>query len=536
LAFTENSTAVIFVDGGGVVRWWDVTKGQLGRDWNPLKELKWTNPGINPPTRLSAAAFSPDASILVAHLCQPISRYSAPVEGGNITVAWDVKTGGEIWRLSHKSGPRHFAFTPDGKRLACDFGWSEIGVVDASTGTIQCRIASGDTRLESFKSFIFAPDGKSLFIGGSGPAVIRWSIDAKRPLQPIHFSPLELTTTIDALAISPDGKSMFASVNGCLQLIELASGKARLAFDGHHRDVVHMAFTSDGAELITGSWNGSSTFEIDESLRWDLATGKLKARSHLTTVWSRHGMRTASADHSIGLLVESDRHSFIDIADKRVLGTVRDARGISDPSLGFFSPTNRYFLACTVQGKDLIAYDVQTGEKLCNLPVHYYDCRTFSPDDRLIALQKDNLILVFEIDTGKTLATVSAGQKPHTGIRETLAFSPDSKLLAAWDECNNDVVIWDIQSEKQVRRLPSNGKDRVHNLRFAWSPDGRLFVDAGATDENRIRLWDVATGKLLREFPGHGDPICALAFSPDSRLLASGSTDTTVLIWDLKGH
>jgi COMPASS component SWD3 len=64
----------------------------------------------------------------------------------------------------------------------------------------------------------------------------------------------------------------------------------------------------------------------------------------------------------------------------------------------------------------------------------------------------------------------------------------------------------------------------------AFSPDGRLLASGS---EDTVKLWDVETGQEVRTLRGHTDWVRSVAFSPDGRLLASGSQDGTVKLWDV---
>ena len=71
-------------------------------------------------------------------------------------------------------------------------------------------------------------------------------------------------------------------------------------------------------------------------------------------------------------------------------------------------------------------------------------------------------------------------------------------------------------------------KDNITTV--AFSPDGRIVVSGSA--DNTIRLWDTATGKERQKLEGHDDGISSVAFSSDGSSIASGSRDKTIRLWD----
>jgi WD40 repeat protein len=72
-------------------------------------------------------------------------------------------------------------------------------------------------------------------------------------------------------------------------------------------------------------------------------------------------------------------------------------------------------------------------------------------------------------------------------------------------------------------------RDCIYSV--AWSPDGKLI--ASGSYDKMVKLWDVASGQELRNLQDHIDAVFAVAFSPNGKRLASGSQDRTVKIWDI---
>ncbi|HEX4591824.1 MAG TPA: PQQ-binding-like beta-propeller repeat protein [Gemmataceae bacterium] len=228
-------------------------------------------------------------------------------------------------------------------------------------------------------------------------------------------------------------------------------------------------------------------------------------------------------------------------------GTLRFRHGAEIGGIAFAPDGRKVFTAGSVEansraGRLARAWSVPDGREL---PGFGGDGGVFavaaSADGKLVATGEDaNLVRVWNASTGKELRRFTA-PFPERTLQDLpvprcacwLRFSPDGKSLVADYTQGTAVIVWDVETGKELRRIAPAGGSAVVDM----SNDGRLAI---ASANGQVAIWDLGSGRLLWTVPGEdrannpgGSPPRTMALSPDGKLLVTAYGNQGIQIWDV---
>jgi WD40 repeat protein len=172
---------------------------------------------------------------------------------------------------------------------------------------------------------------------------------------------------------------------------------------------------------------------------------------------------------------------------------------------------------------------------------------TFRHDGaRLASIGTDGTLVVWEVPAAVTAApqgeesAVPSTAKEGGGLRTnwsentgtafwSVAFSPDGRQLVTGSR-SGQMTLWGAETGRKINAVQRAARGEFLSARF--TPNGRWILSA--SEDCTVQVFDVTTLARFETFRGHLGPIRCLAVSPDSKFVASGSTDKSIKLWDLQ--
>ena len=528
-----------------------------------IGDLKLRTTCVAAPAVCKSLAFTPNGKRLIG-ACN-VMKDQKPTEAGMLVV-WS--TEGKIERTidlpkgSLQWGDCYFAVSDDSAAVGMDDGNSIVVSLDDGKTRLftTAHRAKQKNRGSGVFALAFAANGKTLATGGSDGMVRVTGVATGKQVR--EFGPHLIWP--EALAFGAKSTRLAsAGQDGVIRIWDLTSGKEAVPTGGHFGTVGRTAISADGKTIATEG--GDDTLHI-----WDGDTGIERRRIEAGGNVSNCQL-TANGDQLIAVVgYWDDPHKALKVWDT---STGKEATPAGFPKTitasGFrFTPDRKALL--TYHENKLTAWSWPEGAPIWkadmpkpakNTGINQITSLSISPDGRQFVTvaqhytfreekglkfgyADDGVVDLWETATGKRLGRLvdsegscyqpavyaADGTVIHSGGGILPTAGPGGKAIPA----PRQLCVIDPWTGRLVREFVASGRPDGLNggHSIILSADGKALFRA--TDVGEVQVFEVATGKFRKAFPGHLDTILALdAPSADVRKVVSGSKDTTALLWNV---
>jgi WD40 repeat protein/class 3 adenylate cyclase/tRNA A-37 threonylcarbamoyl transferase component Bud32/energy-coupling factor transporter ATP-binding protein EcfA2 len=490
----------------------------------------------------ASADFSPDGSTLA-------------IAGGKGRVElWDMTARRVEKELISPTGAELAVvrYSPDGRTIAAGaVEDSRVTLWDVRTGSLIGKLfAVKPPETGGVHWMAFTPDSSRVVFPGATGSVGLWSVGAGRRVgRPLVVGEED----VGAGTFAPDGRHLVVGDStGAVTIWDIRSGtNLGEPLSTGDTPVTVLGLTSDGKFLATGSFGGAVGV-------WDVQTG-IRLGQPLVADTAPIPAVAFSPDGK-SLLSAHDRSAVLwDVSGRQAIGTPLGGPADLFTSMAF-SPDGRRLAAGGFHAS-VDVFDVASHRRLARLdagvaepPLEFFPdgqrretknvvtSVTFSPDGSMLAAGSlDGKVRIW--DGGSPATAVRTIEVGKAWIWQ-IAFSPGGKLLAVATDPNGPrdlynpdrpvaVVLYDVASGlRRGRAMAPGGK--FGGLSLAFSPDGRLLATGS---EGEAQLWNVASQRPVGSpLEVREDGFPSVAFSSDGRLLAAGGSVGIVRLWDVRTH
>jgi WD40 repeat protein len=517
IAFSPDGKLLAAGGLDGQLRVWDVASGGLVR--------KFLSSGLG---EAFSVAFSPDGKVLAAGFAD-----------GSVSL-WDVTSGWQVGTLPKQGGQvRWVGFHPDGRSLAIAGQWRDnhVLVYDLATGKETHRLPGHESGVLSGG---WRADGKLLVAVGETDGTLRaWNlgVTSPRPLT-LRIFPAN-TRWLHSVALTAEGRfAAVAAPDGLIPIVSIPgppppyhpcpAGPVRspkeLASQAAAADALKRA--NIPASLLNLAGKGDPARVPPEVIA---ILGDARFRL------PKAGQSSWIATDREGKFLAVPVADVVAIFDTRTGEVVRALTGSTDRIYAVaFSPDGRFVAGGNWTGDKkkssaVKVWDLETGEVTVSLDSGAGNIFgvNFSRDGKHLFASSFGAVQMWDM-TGKLVRTFRAYADAHGFYH--LGLSPDGKRLVC-NDMPTTAKVWDIEGDKQPVTL---GGHTSHPLYAAYSPDGKLLATGS---DKELLLWDAEKLELVKKI---ATPAAWLAFAPDGKTMLSAKHHTgrplekdVVTRWDL---
>jgi WD40 repeat protein/tRNA A-37 threonylcarbamoyl transferase component Bud32 len=502
VALTADGKLAASGGADSVIRLWSLPAGTLraelrGHRGGPIHDL----------------GFSPDGARLVSAGDDATIRLWDPAKAKELAVG-----------RGHTSWVARVAYSPQGDVIASAGADGTVRLWEPETCKPTWR---SDAHGKNVRCLAFHPTEPLLVTGGRDGAIRFWNLAKRAPDARLPNGMIALEMPGDwlrALVFAPDGNCLVAAVDTADGTIEQFSLKStefgtRIYRGIHFYQPRCLCWPHDGGLLV-----GFANAEIGIYQRWRLDWLEASLRGHSTMVSSIAATRDGSSVVSAG--------------DERILYWPNVlARSVicinANPSAESTSINRVQWsggrLAAQTAKEELTLFQMPGRKPERTFPKAWPGGFALSPSGRLLLTCSPNgMATCFRSADSQPLWTLPVPPRAsYVWINASTQAIDSSESFAAIG-CDREVLIVPLAAPTILHQLKH--PEFVRAVAFLRR-DGEATLCVSACDDGQVRFWDVAAGRLLRQFAAHRRVISCLAVSGDQRFLATGGEDRRVRVW-----